>query len=554
MAMGHARTFRAAGTREALAAVCRELGPDAVILSRRKTVDAAGNPLVEVTARARGDYRLQTGLLITAVLIALILLIQAGDAELQVSPLPAQRTPAPPTAIAVLPLVDLSDGERDDRFGEGLAEDLIGSLAQARTLRVVSRSSSFSAAAAATTSREAGRRLGVGLVIEGSFRRADDRTRVVVNLVDVTSGFSRWSGTYERPFADILGLQREIAAAVTGALRREIGGEGLELRENGGTDNLEAHTLYHLARWQMDHRDPDALRAAINSFERAIALDPSYARAQAGLAAAVYLSGAHGLQPAAETLPRARELTDRALATAPWLGDAWAIRAQVRRDADCDWRGAIADFEHALEVMPSSSLAHHWYANVLGDLGRADEAWEHLQQALALEPLSHQVWQDCGSWHLDRDEFDAALDCFRRALELAPEARGSRHLLLLTLLRAGRDNEAMALFTAKEQEREFSRRLNETRDSGGSTAAIRLFIEERGDLLVAYDQARLWMLTDDHTRVPELLEHSWQERSGQIFHLAVEPLFAPLRTDPGFRELCRKMHLPPFSPASPARP
>jgi adenylate cyclase len=293
-------------------------------------------------------------------------------------------------SIAVMPFANLSGDPANDYFSDGMAEELLNLLAQVPGLQVAARTSSFAYRDQNVDVREIGRALGVDTVLEGSVRRSGDRVRITAQLVDAGTGYHLWSRNYDRQMEDIFAVQDEISGAIVTALTGTLGTrqapQGLPARA-APTDSVEAYTLYLQARHQWKRRGAEPVRRSVALFEEALELDPEFARAWAGLAAAwVVLPGYVG-EAAEEYHARATDAARRALAQDANLAEAHAVLAQIQ-SYQGDWSGADAAFFFAISLDPNDPTARHWYSLLLGQAGRLREALEQATIAHDLDPAS----------------------------------------------------------------------------------------------------------------------------------------------------------------------
>jgi TolB-like protein/Tfp pilus assembly protein PilF len=398
---------------------------------------------------------------------------------------PAQRSvsrPAPLTTIAVLPFTDMSPGRDQDYFCDGLAEELIDALSQVNGLRVAARSLSFQFRGAGIDLREVGRQLGVGAIVEGSVRKAGDRLRITVQLVDVASGYQQWSQRFEREIGDVFAIQDEIAASVATTLR----GDNLSTRERQALRRPETGAEpyeYFLRGRQSLHRmrQPDLERSR-RMFEHAIELDRRYAPAWAGLATVHALLyewwGSH-----AEDLERADLTSQTAMELAPQLADAHVARglalSQHRRyeESEKHFEAAIrinpnlydahyyygrtafaqgatersADlFRRAAEVRPEDFQSQALYAQSLFMVGRTAEAREanraavvRAERILALNPVDGRVLSlGSGALHSD-GQIERAVEWAQRALALYPDDMSALMNATCLMAKLGRKEDAL---------------------------------------------------------------------------------------------------------------
>ena len=294
-------------------------------------------------------------------------------------------------SIAVLPFADMSAAGDQEYFADGISEELLNLLAKIPNLRVAARTSSFQFKGQNQDVQKVARQLGVETVLEGSVRKSGNRLRITAQLIDARKGFHIWSETYDRDLDDIFAVQEEIAGAIVAALRETLGLETVLApgKSAAPTLNMEAHSAYLLGRHYFEKRTRESLALALESFRHAIELDPDYAPAWAGIANTYrFLSErAYGTLPHEQTVERARGALDRALELDPDLTEAHAGLGSWYADRG-DVANAILHFERALESNPNAAQAWHWYSLALNSIARFDEAFEAIEKAAALDPLS----------------------------------------------------------------------------------------------------------------------------------------------------------------------
>ena len=324
-------------------------------------------------------------------------------------------SPAPPDAsVAVLPFTNLSADKENDYFSDGLAEEILNALSQVEDLRVAARTSSFSFKGKAAEISEIGARLGVSNVLEGSVRRAGDRVRVTVQLVDVRNGFHLWSERYDRQMQDIFDVQDEIARAISERLKVSLSG-GV----NRSTENPDAYELYLKGRQYWHHGLPASVRLAIECFEDAIKLDPRYALAYAALADSYAILANHASVSPNQARPPAHAAVTQAMTLAPSLWEVNFSRGVYAFFLE-RWRDAGPYFQKAILINPRSSSARVYYGLFLAMDGRAEEAVAQTTLACQADPLSPFVHSltSFALYYLTR--FDAAERMAHHALELQP--------------------------------------------------------------------------------------------------------------------------------------
>ena len=339
-------------------------------------------------------------------------------------------------AIAVLPFANSGTAE-DEYFSDGMTDELTNALGKVAGLRVASRTSAFAYKdRSGVDVREIGRRLGVGAVLEGTVRREGKRLRLSAQLTSTADGLTVWSDRFERNLADVFAVQDELAGAIVAALAPRLGADAARKMAERRTTNLEAYDLYLRGRYQWHQRGEPALLRAADLFERAIARDPAYAEAHAGLADALVLLPVYGRTPADSVLPIARREAERAVALDSALPDAWTTLALVHKAA-ADWTGAERALERALALDPSSVAARQWYAEVLTITGRVDSAVVLIGAAARLDPASAIIAGEHGYMLALSGAGEAGIREARRGVALAPDLWIMHAFLGCTYLFAG---------------------------------------------------------------------------------------------------------------------
>jgi TolB-like protein/tetratricopeptide (TPR) repeat protein len=335
------------------------------------------------------------------------------------------RGPAAPagsmTALAVLPLANLSHDPEQEYFADGMTDALITDLSRIRSLRVVSRTSVMAYKGTSKSLQEIARELKVDGVLEGSVVRAGDRIRITAHLVRASDDRQMWSESYERELRDILVLQGAVASDVVGQIKAQITAEEHGQLTNRRVTKPAAYLAYVRGRYFWNQRNEKSLKTAIGYFEEAIREDPSFAPAHSGVADAhFYLGYFFGHDPPREAMPKAKAAALEALALDGSLGEAHASLAMVKFAYDWDWPGAEQEFRRAIELEPNYATAHHVYAAFLGSMRRMDEAVAEARRALALDPLSLPVNNFLGEILTYAGRYDEALAQLGRTLELDP--------------------------------------------------------------------------------------------------------------------------------------
>ncbi|MGW8281668.1 MAG: tetratricopeptide repeat protein [Gemmatimonadota bacterium] len=335
---------------------------------------------------------------------------------------------APVESIAVLPFADLSPAGEQEYFGDGLAEELLDALANVDGLVVAARTSSFRFKGDDVDIPEVAEKLGVQTVLEGSVRSGGDRVRITAQLVNA-AGFHLWSDSYDRTIAqmqDLITVQEEIAQAIVAALSlapagTETGDEPMETLVAQGTDNLEAYNAVLRGRHLAAQRTPRSLELAAEQFERAVALDPGYAKAWADLGMTNSLRRGWGFDLDSIVEARGAEATERALELDPDMAEAHTARGYIYAFIHRDSAAADQAFARAIELDPRYPTAYHWRGEILGDTGHPDSGIPYLERARELDPLSPIILVDLATALDQAGRWDEAEALYQEILELEPD-------------------------------------------------------------------------------------------------------------------------------------
>ncbi|HEY2380952.1 MAG TPA: protein kinase [Terriglobia bacterium] len=326
---------------------------------------------------------------------------------------------SPSAAIAILPFSDLSPAHDQEYFCDGLAEELISAIGQSSPIRVASRTASFRYKGATLDLREIGRTLNVTSILEGSVRKAGDRLRIVVKLVDIETGYPIWSERYDRLLNDIFEIQDEIARSIAGKLQGTFAASMTAPAAPTPPRNVRAYESYLKGRYFWNKRTEDDLRRSAEYFESAIAEDANEAVAHAGLADVYVTLSLYGAVRPLDFLPLARNSADRALELKPDLPEALTSRACLRAVFDWDWNSAAREFETAIRLNPNYAQARQWYAmNCLSPLGAFTRAREELKIASETDPVSLAIASSVGVLAFFERDYERAIADFRAVLQM----------------------------------------------------------------------------------------------------------------------------------------
>jgi TolB-like protein/Tfp pilus assembly protein PilF len=456
------------------------------------------------------------------------------------APLPAgethaQQQLASEPSIVVLPFANVSGDPDNEYFSDGLTEEIISGLAAVPDLRVVARTSAFQFKGRAADIRKIGRELGVRSALEGSVRRAGQRVRATAQLIDVADGFHLWSETFDRELTDVFGIQDEITRAIVAALRLRLTASGAETpRDAPLAPNAEAYEWYLKGRFFYHKATPRSLEKSVRCMERAIACDPRYAAALAGLADAYATWMSLALEePLAELLAKARHAADAALEIDPHSAEAHCARAVVVAVADWDFVAAEQSFLRALDLKPSFVHARMTYSVAcLTPQRRHDEAVAQLCVALSSDPMSMLLQTMLGQALVVAGHADLAVDRLRQTLELDPEYVFARYTLALAYLAQSRLAETLALLEAGDHggASNYIGHLGYTHARLGHRAKARRLLQEllRRPWVPGVDVAAIYNGLGDTTNAATWLERARAAREFDVLFIADDPRFRDL--------------------------
>ncbi len=453
-------------------------------------------------------------------------------------------------SIAVLPFANLSADKENEYFSDGLAEEILNALTKVPGLRVTARTSAFAFRGKDLSVREIGARLSVDHILEGSVRKAGNRVRVTAQLIKVADEYHLWSDRYDRELTDVFAIQDEISQAIVDKLRVELApGRPLVKRY---TDNVEAYNLLLQARYHLFRFTPDALAKSKQYFEQAIALDPNYAPAHAGLAVFHWHTGFFGYRPPQDVLPDCRQCAWKALELDETIADAHAVMG-ILRVLDFDWKGADRHYRRALELDPDDttvSMAFDYF--YLVPMGRLSEAVAASQRAVERDPLSSFAhWRLGVRFYLSR-EFELAAQKFHQALELEPTYSAANAYLALVCVQQRKFEEAIQAGAAAEAPYAGSPFavgwVAAVYAQAGRVAEAQRRLEHLLDLAAkSYVPPTpigwIYLALGDKDRAIEWFDKAIEGHDGMVLHLAVDPIYDPLRADPRYHALLRKMNL-----------
>jgi TolB-like protein/Tfp pilus assembly protein PilF len=483
-------------------------------------------------------------------LAPLVLLAAGGLWWLVGSRLPTPVAQVP--SIAVLPFVDLSEAKDQEYFCDGMTEEIIDALARLHGFHVAARSSAFAFKNKQQDIREIGRKLNVGAVLEGSVRKSGNRLRVTAQLNNVADGFHLWSETYEREMKDIFTLQDEISRAIVSTLRVQLGETAKAPLVTPPTGNLDAYNLYLQARYLHSKWQFEPMRQSVTVYEQAIARDSGFAPAYAGMASSYTWLGFFRARPR-DVMPGAKEAARKALSIDNQLAAAHLSLGDVKAVYDWDWEGARREYETALRINPDDSSAHFSHSLLyLAPLGRIDEAIQEMQRARDLDPLNVVIHTYLGMLFYFGGRYQDAVTQLRNTIRMAPDFAEVHNTLFRVHLEQHKLGEARA-------ELDRSHALMGQTVPGladAQLAAVEGHADLARQLLAACERthareyispgsvACVYAALGDRDGAFRTLDRAFEERDGMLAYARIFPAFAPLRSDPRFTALLRRLSLP----------
>ncbi len=457
-------------------------------------------------------------------------------------------------SVAVLPFANATADPNTEYLSDGITESLINNLSRLPNLRVISRSSAFRYKGRDTDPRAAARELGVHAVLTGRVVQRGDSLSVSAELVDAREDRQLWGEQYNRKIADILAVQEEISREISEKLRLRLTGEEKTRMAKRPTENAEAYELYLKGRYYWNKRTEEGFHRAIEYFSEATERDRNYALAHAALADSYILLGEYSVLPAKEAYAKARQAATKALELDDTLAEAHNALATVKADYDWDWPGAEREFRRAIELNPGYATAHQWYGEFLSGLGRHEEALAEIKRAQQLDPLSLIINAVNGQTLLRAGRDDLAIEQLRKTLEIDSNFAQAHIVLGMAYLRKGAFAEAIAEFqratTLSPNITQYKGGLGHAYARAGKSAEARKLLSELKEqskrrYVSGCDFAAIYAGLGEKDQAFALLEKAYEQRDARLVLVNVEPLFDPLRSEPRFQDLLRRLRFPP---------
>jgi TolB-like protein/DNA-binding winged helix-turn-helix (wHTH) protein/Tfp pilus assembly protein PilF len=493
---------------------------------------------------------------VAAVVAVLIALNIAGLRERTATLVRARHgVPLPKIeSIAVLPFENLSHDPEQEYFADGMTEELITNLGKISALRVISRTTVMHYRGTKKTLPEIARELSVDAIVEGTVQRSGDRVCITANLLHAPTDRHLWAETYERDLRDVLSLQGEVARAIADAIKVKVLSQEQARLASVRQANPEAQDAYLRGRYHLNKRTRRDLRRAVAYFQEATQKEPRYALAYASQADVYFLYSQYAVVPPRESLREARAAAQKALEIDPELGEARTVLAATKFYYEWDWAAAETEFRQALELSPSYAPAHQYYAEYLAAMRRHKEAIGEIERAQKCDPLSPILPAIEGWAFFAAHDYDRAIAPLRKAIDMDPNFPRAHWYLGGVYVQKGMWQEAITELqratTLEPDEPDYLAWLGHAYAAAGKTREATGVLERLKSTsprryVSPFEMAAL--CTGLHRKDDAFvwLEKAYEERDSYMACLRFEPTLDPLRSDPRFQDLLRRMNFPP---------
>jgi TolB-like protein len=489
------------------------------------------------------------------VLVVIVVGSLVGWRQVRREKRPAVRqSQAPIGSLAVLPFVNASGDPDQEYFVDGMTDALIADMAKVRTLRVISRTSVMQYKSARKALPDIARELKVDAVVEGSVLRVGDRVRITAQLLDARADRHLWAESYERELRDVLRLHNEVARAIASEIKVTLTPQEHAQLYSSRPVNPAAHEAYLRGRFHWHSRTRAGMQKAIEYFRQAIELDAQYAPAYAGLADCHSHMARHGHVAPKEAFPLAKQAALQAVKLDDGLAEVHGALAVIALYFDWDWATAEGEIRRALDINESYEEAHHQYSHLLLTLHRQDESLAHSQRALELNPLDPLLNVHLGWHYMMVREYDQAITLLKSVLDVDPSHYQALRHIGWAYMYDSHNGESIAALEAATRLAPDSAQamtaLAAAHAAAGRDSDARALLQQlQGTLAQRYvspcDIAAVHAALNEIDVALDWLEKAYEERSPRIVELGMDSVFDPLRSDPRFEGLLRRMNLRP---------
>ena len=454
-------------------------------------------------------------------------------------------------SILVLPFVNMSTDPEQEYFSDGLTEELISNLSRIKDMRVISRTTSMQYKSTTKDIKTIGREAGVSYIMEGSVRKYGSDLRITAQFIDAHQDTHLWAETYRGTMEDIFDFQEKVSAKIVEALRMQLTWQEKQNLQKRFTENSEAYQLYLQGRYFWSRRSEEGLKAAIRFFEKALEKDPNYALAWAGLADTYSLMGEYTNISRRELFPKQVAAVNKALEIDDRLAEAHISLAISLMLNEWDWVNSEKEFKIGIELNANYATGRHWYAEWLLYNGNIDEAFREISLAVELDPISQGILKDKGIHFYYTRQYDEAIEIAIKTLELDAKFTPVYRLLSLAYQGKGMFNKAIA-----ENQRWGELTGNKVKTE---VALVQIYAaaglkEEAGKLIKQIETGKLggndyrgmatvYAALGDNDMAFDWLEKSYERREESLCSLKIDQKMDPLRSDPRFNDLLRRIGL-----------
>jgi len=521
--------------------------------STPRTLSAAGVTTPEQINRTSSAEYIVTGIKQHKLVLAILALVLVAGLTVLGVILLKEKNDDSIRSIAVMPFENTSGNADSEYLSDGLAESLIYRLSQLPDLKVSPSSSVKRYKGKEVDAQKIGNELGVGAVMTGRMIQRGDNLTLSVELVDVRSNKLIWGEQYERKLSELLTTQREIATEIAQNLKLKLTGEGEQKLAKKFTDNSDAYQLYLKGTFHYSKRTEEDLEKSVEYFQQASKLDPQFALAYVGIAQTYSTMTSYSYISTKDGFSQAKTAAQKALEIDPSLADAHSVLAQTLATYDWNWTEAEREFKRALELNPNVAYIHYEYGlSYLIPMKRTDEAIKEIKRALELEPLSIPMNANLAGAYMYARQSDAALEQAKKTFDLDPTHVTARVWLANIYLSRGMYSESVALVegTLKTHPSDLYSLFDASyayakmgRRSEAEAGLTKLRELEKTEPVDAYNFATIYVGLGDKERAFAELEKNFEEHGFYMSYLQVDPLLDPLRDDPRFISLMKRVGL-----------
>jgi TolB-like protein/DNA-binding winged helix-turn-helix (wHTH) protein/Tfp pilus assembly protein PilF len=510
-----------------------------------KAVPIPGN--IEQDSKARPRFLVTT--LVCCFALALAAIAFLGWRRIRAGPPPGSEY----VMLAVLPFQNLSGDPSQDYFSDGLTEEMIAQLGALSPgqLGVIARTTTMAYKHSLKSVKQIGSELGVGYVLESSVRRDGNQIRISVQLIRVHDQLHVWARSYDRHISHSIELQEEVAKAVAEQIEVKLS-PSYKGRTNPHHLDAEANEAYLRGRYFWNQFTPEGYRKAISYFQQAIARDANFAEAYSGLADSYNFLVVTDSIPASEGHPKALEAARRAVSLGGNLAESHASLAVAMARSEWNWTGAESEYTRAITLNPSYAMVHRLYASILGATRRHHEAWQQINEAMRLDPLSLPNNAEVVRTLYYARNYDQAIEQGQKAMQLDPNYVRTHFWLGRVYSQKGMHTEAIAasekiLESMPDSTLGLTEMAYSLAVAGRQTQARKILrrLEERSmsAFVPAYNLAVIHIALNDEETAMRYMQQAYENRDWAMLVLAVEPRLDPLRRDPRFQEISAKLNL-----------